>query len=170
MPATTYRRSRWCKKKPPGGGSQFTWTVAKSVTPARHFNETILLAIIHDAVAALDDGARHTADTVARRVVRPAGIAVVLASPGTAKVIRPYGVPGETGRIDVDRVRGIARPDIDPCRRVSLAALDVDAASWTGSVAFAISSSLRLDAGLDRSMRSGATAGRHRDQCAPKVG
>ena len=34
---------------------------------------------------------------------------------------RPHGVPGETGRVDVDRVRGIARPDIDPRSRVSLA-------------------------------------------------
>ena len=79
-----------------------------------------LLAVVHDAVRALDRGAGYAADAVARRVVGPAGIAVANATPGAVEVVGPHSVPGDTYVGVIDGSRGVARPDIDPGLRVSL--------------------------------------------------
>jgi hypothetical protein len=52
-----------------------------------------LLAEVHQSVAALDQSARPTADTVAFGVVIPAGITVTRATPWAIKIISPHGVP-----------------------------------------------------------------------------
>src|SRR5947209_14639981 len=54
-----------------------------------------LLAAIHDAVLALDRGAGLAADAVSGRIVLPACIAVAVAAPRPAVIIRAHRVPGQ---------------------------------------------------------------------------
>ena len=69
--------------------------VAKTATWPGIVDEIVLLAVVHDAVAAFDRGTGRTANAVARRVVSPAGLAVSGAAPGAIQVVGPHGVPGE---------------------------------------------------------------------------
>jgi len=95
--------------------------VAKTATWPGIIDEIVLLAIVHDAVAASDRGTGRTANAVARRVVSPAGPAPPGATPRAIRVVGPHGVPGDASRaaqaIDGSRVT----PDIDPRHRISLA-------------------------------------------------
>src|SRR5581483_3181075 len=64
----------------------------------------MLLAVIPDAVAALDDGAGPAANAIARCVVTPTSPRVVRAAPGATPVIGPYGIPRHASIMVVDAV------------------------------------------------------------------
>jgi hypothetical protein len=63
----------------------------------RHFNETILLAEVHEAVAPSEHRAGPAADAIVRRIVIPSGVVV----PGAIPVVGPQGVPGQTVRVNI---------------------------------------------------------------------
>src|SRR5215469_5692265 len=75
-----------------------------------------LLAVIPDAVAALDDRTGRAGNAVARGVVAPAGPAVVGTAPGAAKIIGAHGVPGETRIRVIDGIHRKASADIESPR------------------------------------------------------
>src|SRR6185295_20079662 len=75
-------------------------------------NDRFLLAVVHYAVAALDLSTGRAANAIARCVVRPAGVAVPKTTPGATKIVGPHGVPRRI--VDIDSIRGVTRPDIDP--------------------------------------------------------
>src|SRR5690242_15863152 len=95
---------RWTPQSPEHDGPDGGYATGPAI-----LNRLILLAIVHDAVAALDRGARRAANAIASGIVAPAGVAVIRTAPGTAKIVSPHGVPGQTRRRVVAagrRVRG----------------------------------------------------------------
>ena len=70
------------------------------------------MAVVHYAVPALDRSTGCAANAIARRIVRPAGVAVAKTAPGATHVVSPHGIPGRVA--DIDSIHSITGPDIDP--------------------------------------------------------
>src|SRR5947209_805927 len=93
---------------------------AKSATWPRPRQSTNLLAVVHDAVAALDHTTGRAGNAVAPRVVGPAGIAVSGPVPGMNVVVGSHGVPGQPLRAGIDGSCRIMRPDMETRIRLGL--------------------------------------------------